>query len=373
VKTKICIIGGGLAGLTAAIDLAQKGHQVTVIEKDTYPKHKVCGEYISNEVLSYLNKINFPLSDLKPALINHLKLTNHKAQIIETNLPLGGFGLSRYTFDHALAEHAIKNGADLKIDSVQNIAFSHSTDHFTINCKSGFSVESKIVIGAYGKRSKLDKSINRDFITKKSPWIAFKAHYDMPDFPDKNVELHHFKKGYCGLSKTETGAVNFCYLAHNDIFKNYKKIDDFNEQILAQNPYLAGFLQRAKPIFKKPLGIAQIAFTKKPLVENHILMCGDTAGLIHPLCGNGMAMAIHSAKILAQNIDRYFKNELNRRELEKIYINDWSAVFKTRMKAGRTLQHLIVNENWNKLAFYLVKNQPKILKPVIQLTHGKAF
>ena len=303
-KTDVCIVGGGLAGLTAAIDLSIKGYDVTVIEKDSYPKHKVCGEYISNEVLSYFDKIKFPIADLKPAIIDHLKLSNQKGQLIETDLPLGGFGLSRYIFDHNLAKLATQNGAELKIDTVQNIAFSISADHFTIECKSGFTIEAKVVIGAYGKRSKLDKTINRDFIHKKSPWIAFKAHYEMPDFPEKNVELHHFQNGYCGLSKTETGAVNFCYLAHKKVFEKYKNVDDFNQQVVSENPFLGEFLQKAQPIFKKPLGIAQIAFQKKPTVEDHILMCGDTAGLIHPLCGNGMAMAIHSAKILAHNIDR---------------------------------------------------------------------
>ena len=372
-KTDVCIIGGGLAGLTAAIDLSIKGYKVTVIEKDSYPKHKVCGEYVSNEVLAYFDKIKFPIADLDPAKIHHLKVSNQKGQLIETDLPLGGFGISRYTFDDALAKHAQQNGADLKIDTVQAIAFSIPADHFTIECKSGFTIEAKIVIGAYGKRSKLDKTINRDFINKRSPWIAFKAHYEMPDFPENNVELHHFQKGYCGLSKTETGAVNFCYLAHKKVFDQHKSIDDFNQQVVSKNPFLDEFLQKAKPIFKKPLGIAQIAFQKKPTVEDHILMGGDTAGLIHPLCGNGMAMAIHSAKVLAQNIDEYFKQKLTRKALENNYSKDWNSVFQTRMKAGRTLQRLIVNENWNKLAFNWVKKQPKLLQPVIQLTHGKPF
>lgn len=372
-KTDVCILGGGLAGLTAAIDLAQKGYQVVVIEKDSYPKHKVCGEYISNEVIDYFKEIEFPLSDLKPAQIKHLKISNNHGATIETDLPLGGFGLSRFTFDHALAEHAQKNGAEIWQDTVQTIAISVSADQFTVTCKSGNEITAKQVIGAYGKRSKLDKTINRDFIKKKTPWIAFKAHYELPAFPEQNVELHHFKNGYCGLSKTESGAVNFCYLAHKNVFENYENIDDFNHQVVSKNPFLADFLQHAKPLFKKPLGIAQIAFQKKPTVENHMLMCGDTAGLIHPLCGNGMAMAIHSAKIVAQHLDDYFRQHQNRDRLETNYKTAWNRVFKTRMTAGRTLQKVIVNKNWNTLAFSLVKTNPKLLQPVIQLTHGKPF
>lgn len=372
-KTDVGIIGGGLAGLTAAIDLAQKGYKVIVIEKDSYPKHKVCGEYVSNEVLAYFDRIKFPLADLKPAKIDHFKMSNLQGKTIEAKLDLGGFGLSRYKFDQALAWYAEQCGAIIQIDTVQSIAFSVSADHFTINCKSGDELTAKQVIGAYGKRSKLDKQLNRDFIDKRSPWIAFKAHYQLSEFPEDHVELHHFKNGYCGLSKTEKGHVNFCYLAHKKVFDAHNNVSDFNQQEVSKNPFLADFLQNAKPVFKRPLGIAQIAFQQKPAVEDHILMCGDTAGLIHPLCGNGMAMAIHSAKIAADKLDDYFKYAWTRHQLENNYQKAWSQTFSRRLKAGRLLQRLIVNENWNKFAFRLVRWQPKLLRSVIEQTHGKPF
>jgi flavin-dependent dehydrogenase len=373
VKTDVGIIGGGLAGLTAAIDLAQKGYKVIVIEKDSYPKHKVCGEYVSNEVLAYFDRIKFPLADLKPAKIDHFKMSNLQGKTIEAKLDLGGFGLSRYKFDQALAWYAEQCGAIIQIDTVQSIAFSVSADHFTINCKSGDELTAKQVIGAYGKRSKLDKQLNRDFIDKRSPWIAFKAHYQLSEFPEDHVELHHFKNGYCGLSKTENGHVNFCYLAHKKVFDAYKNVSDFNQQVVSKNPFLADFLQKAEPVFKRPLGIAQIAFQQKPAIEDHMLMCGDTAGLIHPLCGNGMAMAIHSAKIAAECLDDHFKHGSSRYQLENNYQKSWNQTFSRRLKAGRLLQRLIVNENWNKFAFRLVKWQPKLLRSVIEQTHGKLF
>ena len=103
------IIGGGLAGLTAAIDLAQSNIPVTLIEKDTYPRHKVCGEYISNEVLPYFKSLQIDIERLKPSRITRFQISTQSGKIINSALPLGGFGVSRYVLDHYLWEKAISS------------------------------------------------------------------------------------------------------------------------------------------------------------------------------------------------------------------------------------------------------------------------
>ena len=99
---EISIIGGGLAGLTAAIDLLNRNYDVVVFEKNEYPKHKVCGEFISNEVLPYLKALGLDIESLRPTNITKTELSTHSGKTIKTNLPLGGFGISRYTLDNYL-------------------------------------------------------------------------------------------------------------------------------------------------------------------------------------------------------------------------------------------------------------------------------
>lgn len=98
----ILILGGGLAGLTAAIHLSKLGHLVTVIEKNTYPKHKVCGEYISNEVVDYFNWLDLNNVLEKSHPIYQFKMEIDKSNSSEVQLPLGGFGISRYLLDEML-------------------------------------------------------------------------------------------------------------------------------------------------------------------------------------------------------------------------------------------------------------------------------
>jgi flavin-dependent dehydrogenase len=229
-----------------------------------------------------------------------------------------------------------------------------------------------VVIGAYGKRDSLDKQLGRPFITRQSPWLAVKAHYDYPPWPDDMVGLFSFPGGYAGLSKTESGVVNMCYLASYRSFRNCGSIEEFNSKVLVRNPGLNKFLSEARMQFSRPLSIAQIPFKKKRAVVQGILMCGDSAGLIYPLCGNGMAMAIHSARMAAELISECGIPGSGRESpLANKYHQRWNAVFSRRLAYGRALQSLLLNRHLSAFSMTTVARSPWLLQKVIKGTHGK--
>ena len=368
-KPDVVIIGGGLAGLTSAIHLAKSGLKVTLIEKNEYPKHKVCGEYISNEVLPYFQWLGLEIFDLKPSHISKMEFSTAKGKIISGDLPLGGFGISRYVLDNYLYKKAIENGCQIIQDTVVDIQFIEN--EFRVFSSNAIEFKSKIVLGAFGKRSNIDQKLNRDFIQKNSPWLAVKAHYS-GDFPDDLVGLHNFKGGYCGVSKVEDNKINICYLADYETFKQFKNIEEFQSKVVSKNPHLKAIFENCTILFEKPITISQISFEKKEVVENHILMIGDTAGLIHPLCGNGMAMAIHSAKIVSELIIEYLDNKISSRKiLEEKYTREWNTNFKSRLATGRFLSKILRKENLASILMQLLAIFPFLLPKIIKKTHGK--
>jgi len=368
-ESEIFIIGGGLAGLTAAIHLKQSGLNVTLIEKQNYPHHKVCGEYISKEVVPYLNWLNLNLTDLSPTLITYLQFTSRSNKSITAKLPLGGWGLSRYVLDDFLYQAAINRGVTILQDTVINI--DYSGNQFIIETATGKGFKANHVIGAYGKRASIDVKLERKFISKKSAYLAVKAHYSS-DFPDNLVSLNNFEGGYCGVSKVENDAINICYLADYESFKKHKNITAYQENVLYKNSNLKSIFEKSKMIFDAPLTISQISFEAKEPVYNHILMIGDTAGLIHPLCGNGMAMAIHSAKIVSELLSKYAKGEISSIiELEKKYTASWKSLFSTRLKTGQLLTSLLKNKTMESFAANTVSSMPFVLDKLIKYTHGQ--
>ena len=124
-------------------------------------------------------------------------------------------------------------------------------------------------------------------------------------------------------------------------------------------------------LFDNPLTISQISFEDKPKIENHVLMIGDSAGLIHPLCGNGMAMAIHSAKIASELVDDFLQNKISRASMESNYISIWNKTFKKRLQFGKFLSKLLLNSYLSKVTMNLIILFPFLLPIIIKKTHGK--
>lgn len=365
----VIVVGGGLAGLTSAIHLSKFKKKVLLIEKNAYPKHKVCGEYISNEVLPYLNSLGIDPVKEGAKEISKVHLTTTKSNLITGTLPLGGFGMSRYYIDDLMSKKAISNGVIILQDTVDLIDFKNGT--FTIQTKKSGTFQSEITIGAFGKRSTLDVKMNRKFIQKKSPYLAVKIHVK-GEFPEDLVALHNFKGGYCGVSKVENNSINLCYIADYNAFKKHKNIAEFQEQVVLKNKYLKEVFKESEVVFEKPLTISQISFETKKPVEDHIIMCGDTAGMIHPLCGNGMGMAIASAQLASVRILQFLNGEIKTREgLEKGYLRDWNKEFKTRLKTGHFIAWLFRNQTISEIAYTILKKFPSLLPRIIQFTHGK--
>ncbi|MDR6197192.1 FAD-dependent oxidoreductase [Siphonobacter sp. SORGH_AS_0500] len=360
-RSDILIVGGGLAGLTAGIHLAQLGFEVTLLEKQVFPNHKVCGEYISNEVRPYLDSLGVGIDTFQPSEISEFLLTTPAGQPLQTSLPLGGFGLSRFTLDQALADQARKSGVRIIQDQVTS--WQLVNDRFEVTTLQDKAYEAPLLIAAYGKRSALDKQL------PKSPWMAIKGHYQL-DFPSNLIALNTFSGGYCGISKVEKERVNACYLVQTEVFKPYRTPEEFQQQVMSKNPFLKDFFARAQPLFEKSLTISQISFAAKPAVENHVLRCGDTAGLIHPLCGNGMAMAIHSARLAVEAITSY-RQHGNRSQLESQYSKAWHRKFNSRLRAGRLVQHVLQQPRLTAALARLAPNVPGLVSFIIRQTHGE--
>jgi flavin-dependent dehydrogenase len=367
----VIIIGGGLGGLVSSIILKKAGLDVLLIEKKAYPFHKVCGEYISNEVRPFLESLGLNINELGIKNITNFCFTSPSGRVLNTKLDLGGFGISRYKIDNALFELSKSVGVKFILEkSVENIEFKN--DIFSIQISNNENLMAKYVVGSYGKRTKLDATLNRPFLQKKSPYIGVKYHIKT-DFPQELIALHNFQDGYCGISAIEDDKYCLCYLSSRSNLKKYGSIDEMEKHVLMQNPHLKQIFENSEFIYDKPLVINEISFAKKSPVENHILMVGDTAGLITPLCGNGMAMAIHSAKIASDLIIRHIKEGSSRIKLEKLYEKEWNSTFANRLWVGRTVQKLF-GDKWLSeaaaLGFGLFK---PALNLVVKSTHGKVI
>jgi len=371
-KYDVVIIGGGIAGLTLSIDLRKRGHHILVIEKGTYPRHKVCGEYISMESYNYLHRTCPALSEFNLPLITQFKLSSTSSQAFQTSLDLGGFGISRYLLEHLLYNEAKTKGVEfmLKCKALE-VKCNATGEDFAI-LTNDTTINSTLVCNATGRKSAFETKARNSKISETN-YVGIKYHIKIERTADL-VEIHNFPGGYCGISAIEENKSCLCYMANSKNLKNVNNsIPDLEKVYLHQNPYLKQIFNTASFLFKEPLTISGINFKIKEPVVDGVFYLGDSAGSIAPVTGNGMSMAIRSAATLAELIDGFFLKKFTKQQLVDNYTGFWKKEFSTKIKLSRHFQKLSEFPLLTNMSIGLFKPFPVLAKTIISKTHGIPF
>ncbi|MCY7336265.1 MAG: NAD(P)/FAD-dependent oxidoreductase [Chamaesiphon sp.] len=356
------IIGAGLAGCSAAIQMAATGVRVLLLEQSRYPVHKLCGEFLSVEVTAAFERLGI-LESVQTAGASSIRrayLTTKNGKSFHHPLPGTALGLSRYRLDAILFERSIQMGAECR-DGV-------TVKSVTGNLQTGFEVvtsqgifTSRTVLGAYGKKSALSSQL------KRSPFVAFKAHYTGVQVSDA-IELHAFDGGYCGLSAIESGQVNLCWIGHERILQGNRSLPPG----LYTNPVLADRLSTMQRVPGSLHGLSQISLAIKPKFQQDVCQIGDTAGMIMPLCGDGMAMALRSTELAIPLALAFLDGKLSAPEFKYCYAVAWNREFWRRLRVGKLMHDAFIHPSVADWGVDLCDRLPAIGAWIIQATRGRA-
>jgi menaquinone-9 beta-reductase len=370
-KKDIIIVGGGLAGLSLAILCARSGLSVAVIEKGDYPKHKVCGEYISMESYDFVQGLGVPLDALGLPKIKQFVLTSHHDLSASCGLEMGGFGISRYLLDDLLAQKAAEYGVVLyKNERTTAIKYDETTKQYLVQTQQNRSLEARLVVGAYGRVSGLAQAK----ITTE--YIGVKYHLDAGPAAD-TIEIHNFEGGYCGISQIENGKFCLCYLAKADRLKALKgNIEAFEAEVLMQNPFLKTRLQGKK--LMKAVTTSQIQFGVNDLPRLDYPCIGDAAGFIPPITGNGMSLAFRAASVLHRDILLFFEEKNTAHNLAFLQKENQKYAAKYlnfRIKQGIFLQKILFLPApfLNKLLMRALTFSPMLMRLMTRQAVGERF
>lgn len=321
--SEILIIGGGIAGSTAAIHLSRLGHSVILIEKEAGPHHKICGEFISHEALLYLNEIGINLKELGAVEYKYFRL---HSGFFHSCVPLttSSFGISRFLLDEALINKAKECGANVqrgvKVTDIQKESLSSDT-YNVYTSKSTF--KAKTIFFATGKHE--IKHLHHR-TGKDNSAVAFKMYFKLTDKKihslSNYIDLYVFRGGYAGLSLIENRDVNLCFILDKNLCKQLK--GDFWKILLylkQKNPGLRDYLENAEPKWDYPLikANAPLGYLYEPSVNNTekqksngIYYIGDQFAVIPPLTGLGMNISLLTARKAAYSYHDNKTNSLNK-------------------------------------------------------------
>ena len=364
------VAGGGFAGTTTALLLTGITKKILLVEKKEYPVHKVCGEYISNEVLHLFHQFGIDPFEYGAASINKLSLVSPSGKSAISSLDPGGFALSRFILDKLLLDAVAKKAEVRSGISVRNATYNGK--YFDIQLSDGTVTTASFVIAAHGKRDSFDRILNRKFLRHRTNYLGVK-HHIRTDYPADAIGLYYFRKGYCGIVKIEEDLYNLCYLLRKP--EEVTDLKEIEKEFLFKNRALKSLIDNSEFVENSDVAIHQICFDEKEKVKDHILFCGDAAGLITPLCGNGMSMAMQGAQILVHIIKKHWNptsvTSENRNLIESGYQALWNQQFASRLSWGRRLQQYSESPFLSETVLGLMRTLPELNAFIVKQTHGR--
>jgi len=337
----LIIIGGGPAGSSAAITAARSGARVLLLERGRFPRHKVCGEFVSAESLNLLSSLLH--SDHAHLLTDAPRMPQLRAyldgRILRSPVEPPAASISRLELDAALWDSAARDGADALQQTTVQAVEGH--DPFQLTSTVG-TFESRAVINCSGRWSNLRASSSENGGTRATgsarKWLGLKTHF-VEGSPSHTVDLYFFEGGYCGVSPVTVASepsherVNVCTMVWADVATTF-------EEVFRQNPDLESRAQGWQRLIE-PVTTSPLIFHDPQPEQDGVLQAGDAATFVDPFVGDGISLALRSGTLAAQCLTRFIRGEITFAAAVNGYRNayqQWLApVFRNSTRIRRLL------------------------------------
>ena len=354
----VLIAGAGLAGGSLAVRLARAGVNVAILDHSTFPRAKICGEFLSPEswrvfddldLTTAIERIGYePIQKVRISTPRGREVT---AEVIDS-AGRPGIGLSRWALDDLLLRTAQAAGAtvfeaaratgplieDGRIIGVAARPVSNEP----------LSIRARLTIAADGRQSALVKQTGT---TRGRSWLrprsfGMKRHWHLPDRADGEqpgtVGLHLIPGGYGGTCRIEGGQTNLCALLPEAAVKRHRgDLDRVARDQLARNPALARLLAGGEAMgdWKTVAGVrVQSSTPNRP----GILYAGDAQGTVDPLGGQGMTMALLGAAELVPFVKAGLTGGVDK-DLQERWRRTWQRRFGRRIGLCRAFHHFLIH------------------------------
>ncbi|RPI75867.1 MAG: NAD(P)/FAD-dependent oxidoreductase [Ignavibacteriales bacterium] len=375
----IGIIGAGPAGSTAAAYLASYGFEICLYEKKIFPRETLCVEFLSHEVIHLLKEQNLfdKFISLNPNKINSFRLFNKSGESLYSKFEFEAFGLTRSLFDNLLLTNAIKKGvAVYQPAEVKEII--NRKDFYEIIIENDGRIQKKIhvkhLIAAYGRKNPLDNFFKRRFTVYKSKLNGIKFHLsenELTNILKDEIHIYTGDKIYCGVNIVNNNKVTFCFLekrvtGHPPPRKQLIELQEKNKAFKKLFKTVEKNIFDEVPVY----GTGNIYFGKRNLIEDGVFMIGDAAGVIVPLAGDGIGIAMESGKLIADLFNKKRKENLADSELRNLYQIEWNNLFLKRIGKAKVIQNIIMNKFYRGTGFQLCKLFPALMPYFVKSTRN---
>lgn len=342
-QADVIVIGAGVAGTSCALQLAKQGHRTILLDRQSFPRHKTCGEFMSPETKEMLDYLGVQLREtVEPCSMDHAKIVMPHGGEINAPLPGQATGISRYELDRLLHEKAVSAGADILTGTTVTDIQKLGDHRYVVDARQeneAVRYEARAVIGAYGTKRPRGVA-SAEAYRDDTVYVGVKSHYSGITIPAR-VELYFCEGGYVGISPIEKGMVNVAaLLTLKSVQGSGKSVPEILRAASRTNRRLAERMAEGEPVSRTQVSIAPLHLSHTPHPWSEYPHIGDAMLMLPPLCGDGMSVALRSSWLCSGWTHKYLQGELNFEQWRDRYTLEANRTFKVLLRRARRIQNL---------------------------------
>ncbi|HET8889076.1 MAG TPA: NAD(P)/FAD-dependent oxidoreductase [Candidatus Angelobacter sp.] len=355
----LIVVGGGPAGSACAITAARLGAKVLLLEKDRFPRQKVCGEFVSPESLELLHGL------LKNGLLEH-DLCASAPQVVSSRIFLDSKSLTlpvappaqsipRFDLDPALFNAAQNAG----VAAQEGVAVSEVRRNGLFQVVvAEQTYTARAVVNATGRWSRLTQFD----VAGKDKWLGLKAHFTESS-PPQSVDLYFFPGGYCGVTPVSANAINACAMVRSDVAHTL-------EEVFAKEPRLWQRSRAWQPLFAT-VTTSPLYFREPETECEGMLLAGDAAGFIDPFAGDGISLALQSGSLAAESIIPFLRGSCSLELVHRQYRIAYRKRFTPAFRNASRLRSVLIAPKWVRSAAWAFAGVPGVGKMMVRGTRAR--
>ena len=352
----VIIVGAGPAGIICAMQLAKKGYQIALFEKETFPRDKTCGDALSVDILNQLELIDADLA--KRFLAFSKKIPSYGVKIIAPStesfdipffykgIKRSAFIAKRIDFDDFLFNE-LRQFRTISIFENSKVCDIKMENDFTrVALQNGENYTAQLIVGSDGAHSVVKKILGNNKVNPNHYSAGLRVYYEnVSHFNEENyIELHFFKEilpGYLWIFPLPNNQANVGIgMLSKYVSKKNVNLKKTLEELLKTHPSLKNRFKNAIPL-EKPKGFGlPLGNRKRKISGNRYLLLGDAAGLIDPFSGEGIGNAIRSGRVAAIHLESCFIQHNFSKTKNKEYDIEIYKRMGTEFKVSKWLQKI---------------------------------
>jgi menaquinone-9 beta-reductase len=375
----VVIAGAGPAGSSAATRLCQLGLKVALVDRQTFPRPKLCGEFITPECLPYLRSLGVAERELTDAA-SITKVRFHARNGHTVTIPCSwlhendALGLSRAVFDELLVRRAKESGVHVIEGARASLLMDGNGDASGVKLRSAGTdtkISASLIVDATGRSRDLIRSSEVKPRADRSRHIAVKVHLAGTRIERDTCEMYAYPSGYGGLNAIENGLANLCFITDAELVKRHQNdLEILVDRSIGLNPHAKEALRSFNVIgshMSVPIGGYGVF---KPTAAKRLFAIGDSAGFIDPFTGSGILMALQSATVFSDSVSRVIGRcgEIRYDEIAREYSTGYARLSRRRFTAGALFRRALFDPRLGDVSVKLLTTKPRLLRLLTRAT-----